>query len=145
MSEVVSTFDIAIEQVDAYEMRVRFDKPTHQDLMLDEPPPLGKDRGPNPARVLAAAVANCLTASLAFCLSKKQVKVEGMTSTAHVEIVRNEQRRLRIGKVSVTLKPPLRADDEALQGCLGQFEDFCIVTQSVRAGLDIEVKVEAQG
>ncbi len=145
MADHVIGFDLNIEQVDAYEMRVRFDKPTHPDLLLDEPPPLGKDKGPNPARVLAAAIANCLTASMVFCLSRKGVKVEGMKSTARVELVRNENKRLRIGKVAVTLKPPLAKGDQALEACLSTFEDFCIVTQSVRGGIAVDVKVEAQG
>ncbi|MEW5738885.1 MAG: OsmC family protein [Myxococcota bacterium] len=142
---VVSTFDIQLEQQNAYEFLVRFDKQSFAPLHTDEPPPLGKDAGPNPARVLAAALANCLSASLVFCLSKKGEKVEGLTSTAHVEIVRNERNRLRIGKVDITIKAPLPRESEALQACLETFEDFCIVTQSVREGLEVNVTVEAHG
>lgn len=141
----VSSFDITLEQTNAYEFTVKFDKESFAPLKTDEPPPLGKDAGPNPARVLAAALANCLSASLIFCLSKKGQKVEGVTSTAHVEIVRNEKNRLRIGKVDVTIKAPLPRESEALQSCLGMFEDFCIVTQSVREGLTVNVNVEAHG
>lgn len=141
----VSSFEIQLEQQSAYEFKVKFDKESFADLKTDEPPPLGKDAGPNPVRLLAASVANCLSASLVFCLSKKGVKVEGLTSTARVEIVRNEKNRLRIGKVDVTIKAPLPRESEALQDCLGLFEDFCTVTQSVREGLKVNVNVEAHG
>lgn len=141
----VSSFEIHLEQQSAYEFKVKFDKESFADLKTDEPPPLGKDAGPNPARILAASLANCLSASLIFCLSKKGVKVEGVTSTARVEIVRNEKNRLRIGQVDVTIKAPLPRESEALQSCLGMFEDFCIVTQSVREGLKVNVNVEAHG
>ena len=145
MSDVVSTFGLQIEQLHDYEFRVKFDKASHPDLLMDEPPPLGQDAGPNPARVLAAAIGNCLAASLVFCLAKSGVKLSGLKSEVHVEIVRNEHKRLRIGKVDVKLLPALPADSPELAKCLGTFEDFCLVTQSVRQGLPVNVTVEPQG
>ncbi|CAG0954701.1 hypothetical protein ARNL5_00403 [Anaerolineae bacterium] len=137
----VHEFTIEIEQVDAYEMRVRFDKEKYPPITLDEPAPLGKDVAPNAARYLAAAIANCLSASLVFCMSRRKRTVQGLRTTAHVQIVRNEQRRLRIGKVRVDIDPKLAKDDPDLAACLDTFEDFCIVTQSVRGGIDVEVHV----
>ena len=63
MSDPVSEFGLRIEQVDGYEFRVRFDKEHYPEMRLDEPAPLGHDRAPNPARILAAAIGNCLAAS----------------------------------------------------------------------------------
>ena len=144
MSEVVSSFDLQIEQLDAYEFRVKFDKSQYPELHMDEPAPLGKDAAPNPSRILAAAIGNCLSASLLFCMSRSGTKLSGLTSDVHVELVRNEQKRLRIGKVDVTLRPKLGGDSAALTKCLSTFEDFCVVTQSVRQGLPVNVKVEPQ-
>lgn len=142
MSDIVSEFSIRIERVEGFEFRVQFDKPNHPDLLLDEPPPLGHDAGPNPARLLAAAVGNCLAASLLFCLQKAGARAEGMRADVRVKIARNERKRLRIGGIEVTLRP--RVAGAALEGCLPSFEDFCIVTQSVRDGLDVQVKVEPE-
>ncbi len=144
MSEPVSSFDLTLEQLNGYEFKVGFDKP-YPELRTDEPPPLGKDAGPNPARMLAVSIANCLSASLLFCMSKKGEKVEGVKSKVHVEIVRNENKRLRIGKVDVTIQAPVPRESQALLSCLDGFEDFCIVTQSVRQGLEVNVNVEAVG
>ena len=143
MSDKVGEFVIQVEQIDGYEFRVRFDKPQYPEVRLDEPYPLGKDTAPNAVRMLAATVANCLSASLVFCMKKKGVTVQGVMSEARVELLRNERKRIRIGKVEVTIRPKVE-DPAVLADCLGTFEDFCVVTQSVRDGLDVQVKVLAQ-
>jgi hypothetical protein len=55
---------------------------------------------------------------------------------------RNAQNRLRIGRISVDLHLGRPAsENEQLRRVLDQFENFCIVTQSVRAGIPIDVRV----
>lgn len=142
MSDVASRFSVHVEQVDGFEFRVKFDKEQFEPLRLDEPPPLGHDVAPNAARILAAAIGNCLAASLVFCLQKAKIVTSGVSADVDVEIVRSDKRRLRIGKVNVTLHTKLAADDPALTSCLGTFEDFCIVTQSVRQGIEVSVAVQ---
>jgi uncharacterized OsmC-like protein len=144
MSDIVSEFTFQIDRVDGYEFRVRFDKESFAELTLDEPPPLGKDAGPNPTRLLAAAVGNCLAASLTFCLQKSRTPIEGLRAEVKTQLVRNEQKRLRVGAIQVTLRPRVPGGAAALEQCLGSFEDFCVVTQSVREGFPIQVQVEAE-
>jgi uncharacterized OsmC-like protein len=142
MADVASRFSVHLEQVDGFQFLVKFDKEQFEPLRLDEPPPLGHDTAPNAARILAAAIGNCLSASLVFCMSKAKLAVAGVSADVDVEIIRNETRRLRIGKVDVTLHTKLPPDHPALAGCLATFEDFCIVTQSVRRGIEVAVRVQ---
>lgn len=143
MSEPVSEFTLHLEQVEDYTFRVRFDKEGLPDLVLDEPPPLGKDRGPSPARLLAAAIADCLSASLLFCARKAKVELGPIQTEVRMQIVRNENKRLRVGRVEVTIDPSLpETEREKARRCLELFEDFCTVTQSVRQGIDVSVKVK---
>jgi len=144
MSDVANRFSVRVEQIDGFEFRVKFDKEQFEPLRLDEPPPLGHDLAPNAARILAAAIGNCLAASLVFCLQKAKVATTGVSADVEVEIVRSETRRLRIGKVDVTLHTKLPADHPALTSCLTTFEDFCIVTQSVRKGIEVAVRVQSE-
>ena len=90
MTAVVSAFRLHVEQVDGFEFRVKFDKDQFAPLSLDEPPPLGHDTAPNAARILAAAIGNCLSASLLFCLQKVKVAAPSVSAVVDVEIVRNE-------------------------------------------------------
>jgi uncharacterized OsmC-like protein len=142
VSVIASRFSVRVEQIDGFEFRVKFDKEQFALLLLDEPQPLGRDAAPNAARLLAAAIGNCLSASLVFCLKKSNVEASGVSADVVVEIVRTEARRLRVGKVDVTLHTNLPPNDPALASCLGTFEDFCIVTQSVRHGIEVAVHVE---
>jgi hypothetical protein len=63
-ADVVSEYAISVEQIKDFEFLVKFDKENHPDLELDEPPPLGGDKGPNAGRLLAAAVGNCRTSTV---------------------------------------------------------------------------------
>ncbi|WP_287816681.1 hypothetical protein, partial [Idiomarina sp.] len=61
-------FSVSMELVDNYKFLVDFG--SYGELVSDEPEPLGEGQGPNPSRILAASVANCLAASLMFALRK---------------------------------------------------------------------------
>jgi organic hydroperoxide reductase OsmC/OhrA len=113
-----------------------------ESMVFDEPPPLGEGSGPNAAAVLAAAVGNCLSASLAFCLRKVRLEPVDLTATAVAHVTRNEQGRFRVSGIEVELVPELRDEDPArFDRCERLFEDFCVVTESVRRGIPVNVKI----
>lgn len=144
MTAPTSTFDLSAIRDEGYRFTIRFDGTEVPPLVTDEPPPLGKGQGPNPSRLLAAALVNCLAASLLFALTKKGVAVKGLEATAHVELGRNEQNRLRVLGVKVMVTPTVGSDASAaaIDDAIDTFEDFCVVTQSVRSGLSVDVRVE---
>ena len=135
-------FTVELVQQGDFRFEVHFDNPDVPVLLTDEPPPLGGDTGPNPARLLAAAVANCLSASLVFAMRKFKNDPKNLRSQATVEVVRNAQNRLRIGGIDVALHLDQPFGElHAMDRVLAQFEDFCIVTQSVRGGVPVTVSV----
>ena len=145
MSEA-PTFAVSMERVERFKFDVRFDDPSWPALRLDEPAPLGDGTAPNASRVLGAALGNCLAASLLFCLEKARVPVAGMRAEVRGALARNAKGRLRVASVEVTLHPTVEGvPAERLTRCLDLFEDFCVVTQSVRDGIDVRVTVEPAG
>ena len=108
----------------------------------DEPPPLGQGSGPSPEHLLAAAVANCLSASLLFALRKFKQQPEPIRCQVQATVGRNEQRQMRVLGLAarLTLGVPAAAL-EHLDRVLASFENFCTVTQSVRQGIPVEVAV----
>lgn len=111
-------------------------------VAVDEAPPLGGGMGPNPAALLATAVGGCLASSLTFCLGKMRVEAPGVTADAAAHLVRNETGRFRIGGIDVTLSVAVpEGDADRLARCEELFEDFCIVTESVRHGIPVNVEL----
>lgn len=135
-------FSIELVQQGGYRFEVRFDDPAMPPLVTDEPAPLGAGAGPNPARLLAAAVANCLAASLLFALRKFHNRAEPLRTTAELQLVRNDRGRLRVGRIGVDIHiEATKSELRMLDRVLGQFEDYCIVTASVRPGIAVGVRV----
>lgn len=136
------SFTLTLELQDGYRFLADFDQPGMAPLLLDEPEPLGEGAGPNAARVLAAAVGDCLGASALYCLRRARVDVHAMRTTVSGSLVRNEAGRLRIGAIDVRIEPEVDpADEPRMRRCLELFEDFCVVTASVRDGIKVDVSV----
>jgi uncharacterized OsmC-like protein len=115
---------------------------TMPSLLADESAPLGQGAGPAPTHMLLAAVANCLSASLLFALQKFKQDGVGITARATCTVDRKESKRLRIAHIDVAIH--LGKDSTELvhlNRVLGQFEEFCTVTQSVQAGIPVSVSV----
>ncbi len=126
-----------------YQFLVDFHEDGIPPLRMDEPPPLGEGHGPSASRLLAAAVGNCLSASALFCLRKARITVNGMRTTVQASLDRNPQGRLRIGGIEVMIEPEVAPEDRERMGrCMELFEEFCVVTQSVRGGIDVKVEVQ---
>lgn len=134
---------VTMEQTKGMEFLVRFDENT--ELLMDEPEPLGENKGPNASKVLSAAIGNCLTASLFFCLQRARVDTKGIKTTVTTKLTRDENKRLRIGSSHVQINIDLDLEPEKkINRCIELFEDFCVVTASVRQGIDVSVTVVDQ-
>ena len=140
-----STINFSLSLKDNYAFTVDFGGSGIPPITIDETSPLGHDKGPDPSRLLATAIAGCLGASLLFCLRKSRIDVPAMRTDVQVTSGRNERGRLRVQKVGVRLAPTVPADQqERMARCLEVFEDFCVVTAAVRDGITIDVAVDTQ-
>ena len=133
---------IVLEQEGPYAFKVNFEGTALEALHTDEPAPLGGGGGPNPSAMLLTAIANCLSASLVFALSKFKNKVQSVRATASAKVGRNAENRMRVESVQVNIALPGEAGDYAmLDRVLSQFENFCTVTESVREGIAVDLTV----
>ena len=137
-----TSVSVSMEMIKDYEFRVKFSD-NFPDLLMDEPEPLGADKGPSATRALSAAIGNCLSASLLFCLRKARIDPQQLKATVTTSIFRNERGRMRVGDAHVVITLGVGDDDRTRLGrCTQLFEDFCIVTAAVRAGIDVRVDIQ---
>lgn len=136
MSETVQ-----LQQQQDYRFEIRFG-PGGVPLLADEPPPLGAGAGPSPVQLLAAAVGNCLSASLLFALRKFKQVPDPLSASVTAEVGRNAEGRLRVLQLQarLTLGVPA-AQIEHLDRVLATFEAYCTVTQSVQAAIPVQLQV----
>ena len=138
---------LVLEQEGPYAFRIEFDGTSLEALHTDEPAPLGAGAGPNPSALLLAGVANCLAASLVFALRKFKNTPRPIRAEITANKERNAEGRWRIPRAQVVITLADKAASlEHFERVLAQFEQFCIVTQSVRDGIEVDVAiVDADG
>ena len=133
---------ITIKQVADYQFEVNFGSAHYP----------GPDRGrgradrrrgrPLPEQLLVAGVANCLVASFVFALSKHRENAHGIEAQARCRIARNAEGRLRVAGIDVAIVLGAEARNlNRIDRVLAQFECFCTVSESVKAGIPVEVCV----
>ncbi len=123
-----------------YQFAVRVEGDNVREYRTGEGPPLGPEGIPTPTDMLASAIATCLSSSLLFCTQKARVTIDDLSGRVTVRLKRNEKGRLRIGSIAVALDVTVPQDQrERFARCREIFEEFCVVTESVRAGIPVEV------
>lgn len=142
LGEEEKTFKVSMTREKDFVFKVDFGIENF-DFKMDEPEPVGGDTGPNASRVLAAAMGNCLTASLLFCLNKARAEVGDIETKVEGKMRRNEKGRWRIAEINVDISPEINMDEFSSQydRCHKLFEDFCIVSKSIEEGIPINVEV----
>ncbi len=112
---------------------------------MDEPPEIGGEAsGLSPLDLLAASVGGCLSASLVFCFKKARISPQGI-SVKSKAIVTRENGYLRVKRVDVELNVEL--DEESAkkaEQCLSIFRNYCIVTESVIRGIQVNLELKTQ-
>ncbi len=132
-------FSLTLTRLEKYLFQIDFGE--FGNVLADEPPPLGDGEGPSPSALLAASVANCLSASLLYALARKKEDPGEMRAevTGTIERV---GKFLRVTRVKVVLSLGVAASSlPSLAAALEVFEDYCTVTQSVRAGVAVDIEI----
>jgi len=132
-----------LQLIDNYKFNAEFDVDYLPNIILDETKPDGEGAGPNPPRLLSAAVGHCLSSSLIFCLKKARVRINDLQTKVTTNLYRNEQKKLRIKSIDIEIQLEVNEEDKVrVPRCLKLFEDYCTVTQSIRNGVEVNVNMK---
>jgi uncharacterized OsmC-like protein len=140
MSERI--IETKLQLIEGYKFDVNFDVDYLPNLIADEPKPTGEGSGPNAPRLLAAAVGQCMSSSLIYCLKKARISIINIETTVKMNLFENEKRLTRIRSIDIQIMLEVNEEHKKrLNRCLTIFEDYCTVTQSIRKGIQVNVKV----
>jgi organic hydroperoxide reductase OsmC/OhrA len=65
-----------------------------------------------------------------------------MRTRVETAVGRNEQGRVRVQRITVRIEPEVAEEDvPRMKRCLQIFEQYCVVTGSVRGGIDVTAHV----
>lgn len=137
---IEKSLETKLQLIDNYKFNVEFDVEYLPNLILDETKPDGEGTGPNPPRLLSAAVGHCLSTSLVYCLKKARVRIIDIQTKVTTNLYRNEQKKMRIKSIDLEIQLEVNQEDKhRVPRCLKLFEDYCTVTQSIRKGVEVNV------
>ncbi len=146
MSDVAEQHEevsVSVQRLNKYRFLVDFGADLPH-AYADEPAPLGDGSAPSPVQWLAAAVANCLSASLVFANGRYREDAGEVHAKVTCRMGRNERGRLRVVALDAHLTMGSEPGNlEHLERALQNFEDFCTVSKSVEAGIPLRVSVMA--
>ena len=105
--------------VDGYKFDVEFDVDYLPNVIADEPPPIGEGSGPNAPRLLAAAMGQCMSSSLIYCLKKARIPIKSLETTVKTNLFKNEKGLTRIKSIDIQIDLEVNEEDKTrLQRCL---------------------------
>ena len=136
---------VTAEWVDDLTFKLKFDNPKLPELFIDESHDSNSPEvvGPNPPRLLVSAIMACLSSSFAYCLKRARVPLKAMKAKAIITIKRNEAGFLRVAQIDVELMPEIEIQSgiPRMERCIETFHNYCTVTESVRQGIPVNIKI----
>jgi uncharacterized OsmC-like protein len=116
-------------------------------LAIDEPEEFhGDDRGPSSVEYLGIAIGGCLGTSFSYCLKKMEVPIKTMRISIDVNLHHVDMdgvNPLRVTGIAAEINVVLENDEdsELLDLCIESYKKYCVVTQSVIAGIPVDVQI----
>jgi hypothetical protein len=134
---------LTLDLQQGYQFLVDFRREGIPSLLMDEPPPLGGGSRLECLQAPRGGGRELSQRQRALLSPQSADPREGDAHPVQASFLRNPQGRLRIGGIEVKIQPEVAPEHRERMGrCLELFEEFCVVTQSVRNGIDVKVEVE---
>ena len=77
--------EVRLEHIKDLQFKVSFDS-VGFNMIIDKPDPIGSNEGPNPSKILSAAIGNRLSENLIFCLKRHRLKSMALKQTSKLKL-----------------------------------------------------------
>ncbi|MFW9949783.1 MAG: OsmC family protein [Candidatus Thorarchaeota archaeon] len=112
------------------------------DIDIDEPHSFhGTDLGPSSVEYLLIGIGGCLSTTFIYCLQKRKIILKNLEVIIDGKLGhKNQKRKLRLLEVNVTLQYSIEENNSLkIQTCIKEFQQHCIVSNSIKEGFPINV------
>jgi uncharacterized OsmC-like protein len=110
---------------------------------VDEPTSFhGTDLGPSSVEYLLIGIGGCLGTAFIYCLQKRNVKMKNVEIVVDGKLSHvGPKLLLKLTKVDaeINFKPEENASSEDIKLCIKNFREYCIVSNSISDGININV------
>ncbi|MHC1566624.1 MAG: OsmC family protein [Candidatus Syntropharchaeales archaeon] len=122
--------------IEGMEVEVNFKK--IPPLKIDEPPSFhGKGKGPSPLEVFLSSIGACTAATFAYISRKMGMEMEKINADVR-GIASKEKGVWRIKKIEIRMN----VLGSGVEDCFDEFQKYCAITESVKNGIPVELKLE---
>lgn len=128
-----------------YTENLHFKASTRQfnEFSVDEPTSFhGMDLGPSSVEYVLIGIGGCLGTSFIYCLQKRNIKMKSVEIVVDGKLSHvGPKMLLRLTKVDaeIKFKPEENASSEEINLCIKNFREYCIVSNSIANGININV------
>ncbi|MHA1273308.1 MAG: OsmC family protein [Promethearchaeota archaeon] len=114
-------------------------------IHIDEPKSFhGTNLGPSSVEYLLIGIGGCIGSTFIYCFRKNKIEIENFSIIVDGQLKHiGPKNRLRLINVDVFIdfKPKPGQEKEKIELCKKIYEEHCIVSNSIKAGLPINVKM----
>jgi len=115
------------------------------DIHIDEPESFhGTDKGPSPVEFFLIGIGGCLGSTFAYCLQKQDVEIDTLEVVVDGQL-KHAGPKLSLQLVNIEAELLITAREsksyDKIERCIKDFQDYCILTNSITRGVPIDVKV----
>ncbi|MFO8018510.1 MAG: OsmC family protein [Promethearchaeia archaeon] len=116
-------------------------------IHMDEPESFhGTNKGPSPVEYFLLGIGGCMGSTFAFSCQKNGIEVQDISITIDGELTHREDREnlLQFEKIEghIDFIPKDAYDEKKIKQSIREFQKYCVLSNSIRQGIPLDVNVE---
>lgn len=139
-----SSLKVNLEKVDQGDLKITFDSPTMNDLLIKKSGIPREQMGGEARQLLAASISECLCSTLISLLEWSRVNVRKFLAQAEVVSGKDEEGRLCVDTININIDVEVSEDKETLkrfERALTLFGRGCLMSRSLKRGIKVNYSV----